>query len=154
MYPILLALHSLTRWLVLVAIVIVLYRSYRGWLGNRGYSRLDNRIRHIAATVLHIQLVIGLWLYIISPVTNYFLHHFKEAVHLREIRFFGMEHSFMMLTGIVVITIGSAKAKRQQTPRAKFKTQAIWFTIGLLIILSSIPWAFSPLTHRPWLRSF
>jgi hypothetical protein len=154
MYLFLLALHSLTRWLVLVAILVVLYRSYRGWLGNRSYSALDDRIRHVAATILHIQLTIGLWLYIISPVTDYFLHHFKEAMHLREIRFFGMEHSFMMLTGIVLITIGSAKAKRQQTHTSKFKTQAIWFTIGLLVILSSIPWAFSPLTHRPWLRPF
>jgi putative Ca2+/H+ antiporter (TMEM165/GDT1 family) len=154
MYSILLALHSATRWLVLLSIILVLYRSYNGLLTKRAYTQLDDRIRHIAATILHIQMTIGIWLYIISPVTTYFLHHFKQAVHMREIRFFGMEHAFMMLTGVVIVSIGSAKAKRLQTDSAKFKTQAVWFTIGLVVILSSIPWAFSPLTHRPWFRSF
>jgi hypothetical protein len=73
---------------------------------------------------------------------------------LREIRFFGMEHITMMTIAVTIITIGASKAKRKSTDLDKFRTQAIWFTIGLLVILSSIPWAFSPLVHRPWLRGF
>ncbi|WP_255501623.1 hypothetical protein [Olivibacter sp. SDN3] len=111
-------------------------------------------MRHWIATIVHIQLLFGLGLYVISPLVNYFLHHFKEAVHLREIRFFGMEHSLMMLIAVVVITIGSAKAKRKPTAVEKYKTMAIWFTVGLFIILTSIPWSFSPLTSRPSFRPF
>lgn len=73
---------------------------------------------------------------------------------MREIRFFGMEHVFMMLAAIIIMTIGSVKVKRQPTDQLKFKTQLIWFSIGLLIIFTSIPWAFSPLIHRPWIRNF
>ncbi|MEJ7740420.1 MAG: hypothetical protein WKF97_23625 [Chitinophagaceae bacterium] len=65
-----------------------------------------------------------------------------------------MEHITMMLTAIIVITIGSAKTKRKSTDQEKFKTMATWFTIGLLIILTSIPWPFSPLTSRPFFRPF
>ena len=111
-------------------------------------------VRHWTATIAHIQLIIGLWLYAVSPITNYFINNSQEAIHLREIRFFGMEHSLMMLIAIIVITIGSVKAKRQSTDTEKFKTMAIWFTVGLLIILSSIPWQFSPLTSRPHFRAF
>ncbi|GAA4322224.1 hypothetical protein GCM10023149_22420 [Mucilaginibacter gynuensis] len=154
MYPLFLALHSLVRWLVLLSLLFSIFRSYSGWLKKKTYTGFDNTVRHITATIAHIQLIIGVALYFISPIVSYFLHNFKEAVHMRQIRFFGMEHVTMMLTGIVLVTIGSAKAKRKLTDNDKFRTQAVWFTIGLLVILSSIPWAFSPLISRPWFRPF
>jgi hypothetical protein len=154
MYAPLLALHSLTRWLVLGSLVFAIFRAYRGWLFNKPWLKFDNATRHITATVAHIQLVLGVWLYFISPIVNYFLHNFSTAVHERAIRFFGMEHVTMMLIGITLITIGSAKAKRQTIDIAKFKTMAIWFTIALLVILSSVPWSFSPLISRPNFRPF
>lgn len=154
MYAAVLALHSLVRWLVLISLLLAIFRAYNGWFTGRKFSRFDNRIRLISTTTAQIQLVLGLWLYVISPVIILFLQHFKEMVHERQIRFFGMEHSTMMLIAIILITIGAAKAKRKQKDKEKFKTMAIWFTIALLIILSSIPWAFSPLVSRPWFRGF
>jgi hypothetical protein len=154
MYATLLALHSLTRWLVLASLLFSIFWAYRGWLLNKPYLRFDNSVRHITATIAHIQLVLGVWLYFISPIVNYFLHNFSTAVHERAIRFFGMEHITMMLIAITMITIGSAKAKRKSTGKEKFKSMAIWFTIALLIILSSIPWSFSPLISRPNFRPF
>ena len=154
MYSTLLALHSLVRWFVLASLLFAIFRAYNGWFSKKSFSRLDNAVRHWTATIAHIQLVFGLWLYCVSPIISYFLHNYKEAVHQRAVRFFGMEHSLMMLTAIVVISIGSAKAKRRQTDNEKFKTMAIWFTIGLFTILTSIPWAFSPLVNRPYFRSF
>ncbi|HEY0244015.1 MAG TPA: hypothetical protein VGC01_00500 [Mucilaginibacter sp.] len=65
-----------------------------------------------------------------------------------------MEHIIMMLTAIIIITIGSAKAKRKPSAKEKFKTMAIWYTVALLIILSSVPWSFSPLISRPNFRPF
>ncbi|MGZ3822282.1 MAG: hypothetical protein ACXVB6_16940 [Mucilaginibacter sp.] len=154
MYSILLATHSLIRWFVFSGLIFALYRAYSGWMFNKTYSRFDDRVRIATATIAHIQLVIGLWLYFISPVVAYFLRNFPTAVHERQIRFFGMEHITMMLTAIVLITIGPAKAKRKLTDREKFKAMAVWFTIALLIILSSIPWSFSPLISRPNFRPF
>ncbi|MPR37021.1 hypothetical protein [Salmonirosea aquatica] len=154
MYPIILALHSLVRWLVLISLLYALFLAYRGWLGQRTFTKHDDTVRHTTATIAHLQFMLGLTLYFISPIVNYFLHHFQEAMHERQIRFFGMEHITMMLIGIALISVGSAKAKRKAEDRDKFKTMAIWFTIGLLIILSSIPWAFSPLISRPYFRGF
>ncbi len=154
MYAFLLALHSLMRWLVLLSLLTAIFIGFRGWFQQKKFSKLDNLIRHTTATIAHIQLLLGIWLYCISPVVDYFLHHFKEAVHERQIRFFGMEHITMMIIAIVVITIGSAKTKRKQTDKEKFKTMAIWFSIGLLLIIISIPWQFSPFTSRPYFRAF
>lgn len=154
MYAFILAMHSLIRWFVLISLLFALYRAYAGWLGSKVYSKFDDRVRVTAATIAHIQLTVGLWLYFISPIANYFISHFKEAVHERQIRFFGMEHVTMMLIGITLITVASAKAKRKTTDQEKFKTMAIWLTIALLVILSSIPWSFSPLISRPLFRAF
>ncbi|ETZ24812.1 hypothetical protein [Pedobacter sp. V48] len=154
MYSTVLALHSLVRWLVLASLLFAIFRAFSGWSSKRSFSRVDNAVRHWTATIAHIQLIFGLVLYFISPIVNYFLHNFNDAVHRREIRFFGMEHSLMMVIAIVVITIGSARAKRKLTDREKFQTMALWFSTGLLIILSSVPWAFSPLISRPYFRPF
>lgn len=154
MYSFLLPLHSLVRWLVLSSLLFAIVRAYYRWFTKKPFTAFDNRVRHTTATIAHIQLIIGLWLYGISPVVRYFLANFKEAIHQREIRFFGMEHITVMLVAMVVITIGSAMAKRKPTDLQKFKTMAIWFTIGLLLILSSVPWKFSPLISRPYFRAF
>lgn len=154
MYSTLLAFHSLLRWLVLASLLYTTYRAYKGWFSGKSFSAFDNSVRHITATIAHIQLIAGLWLYFISPVIKYFLNNFKDAVHERPIRFFGMEHSTMMLAAIIIITIGSASAKLKNTGKEKFKTIAIWFSIGLLVILISIPWPFSPLVSRPYFRAF
>jgi hypothetical protein len=154
MYSFLLALHSLVRWFVLAALLLALYRAYRGWLGHRPYTRLDDTIRHGSATILHIQFMLGVILYFISPIVDYFLKNFNVALHERQIRFFGMEHSSMMFLAVVLVSVGSSLAKRRNTDAKKFKTMAIWFTIGLLVILSSVPWAFSPLISRPYFRGF
>lgn len=154
MYAVLLTLHSLVRWLVLINLLFAIIEAYRGWLKKRPFTKTDNTIRSVAVTTAHIQLVLGICLYAISPVVRYFLSYFKQAVHEREIRFFGMEHVTMMVIAIVLITIGSAKTKKQQTDQQKFKTMAIWFTIALVIIFLSIPWHFSPFTSRPYFRWF
>lgn len=154
MFSIILALHSLFRWLVLGTLLYSIYRAYTGWFRRKNFSSIDNTIRHWTATIAHIQLILGLWIYFISPTISYFLHNYKDAVHVSEIRFFGMEHSVMMLFAIIIITIGSAKAKRKETDALKFKTIAIWFTIALVIILICIPWKFSPMASRPYFRSF
>ncbi len=154
MYSTVLALHSLNRWFVLISLLLSIFCAYRGWFLKRDFSKFDNLLRHWTATISHIQLILGLWLYFISPITNFFIHNYNEAVHQREIRFFGMEHSFMMFIAIIVISIGSAKAKRKEMDVEKFKTEALWFTVGLIIILTSIPWSFSPLASRPNFRPF
>jgi hypothetical protein len=152
MYFTILIVHSLLRWLILAGLIYMIYISYNGWFRNKQFTNRDNTLKLTTVTLVHIQLLIGVWLYFISPIISMFFHNFKELVHDRQIRFFGIEHNLMMLAAIILITIGSVKAKNKPTDKEKFKTIAIWFTIGLIIILISIPWPFSPLASRPFFR--
>ncbi len=154
MFTTLLTIHSLIRWFVLTSLIFAIYRAYNGWITGKPFLKFDNTVRLITATIAHIQLGVGLCLYFISPIIDYFLHNYKVAVKIGGIRFFGMEHSLMMLIAIIIITIGSVKVKNKSKDKEKFRSMAIWFTVGLLVILISIPWPFSPLASRPYFRTF
>ncbi|OMP75760.1 hypothetical protein BW716_28425 [[Flexibacter] sp. ATCC 35208] len=146
MYQTILVLHSINRYLVLISLVYCIIMAWNGVRGNKVFSSTDNTFRHLTATIAHIQLMLGLYLYIISPVIRY--NVFEEYT------FFRYLHIALMVIAIIIITIGSAKAKRMETDKLKFMTILLWFSLALLIILIAIPWPFSPLAHRPYFRSF
>lgn len=154
MYTILLPLHSMFRWLVLIFLIFSVFRAYRGKYKKLPFSNFDNITTILTVKIVQVQFCLGMALYFLSPVVKYFLNNFKEAVHLREIRFFGMEHITMMVLAVAVITIGADKVNKAIDDHQKFKTMALWFGVGLLLILTSIPWSFSPLTSRPSFRPF
>lgn len=154
MYPLFLFLHSIFRWLVLLFLLYAIYRAWTGWRKNRPFTPFDNFIRHTTATVLHIQLMLGITMYFISPLTKYFMSHFKEASKTGDLLFFGLIHMLMMLTAVVLVTLGSAFAKRQTNQLLKHRTVLIWFGIALLLIFIAIPWPFSPLAARPYFRPY
>lgn len=149
MYQNLIVYHSLFRWLVLASLLYAIYRAYRGYTTRSAFTKVDNAVRHWTATIVHIQLVVGMVLYFQSPIVKYFLANFKEAIQRLDLTFFGLIHSLLMLTAIVVVTIGSAKSKREGTALQKHKTMLIWYTIALVLIFVAIPWPFSHLLTDP-----
>ena len=153
-YPILLVIHNAVRWLVLGSLLAALVSSYSGWLRPRAYRPVDQTVRTVATSVLHTQLLIGFYLYFISPIINYYWRSSPDSSQAPEFRFFGLIHISLMFTAVIVMTIGSSLAKRQTDAQQKFRTTAIYFTIGLVLILIAVPWPFSPLAARPWSRSF
>lgn len=154
MYSMLLSLHSLVRWLVLVFLLHSIYRAFIGYTRNKSFSKTDNAFRHWTATVAHIQLMIGIILYTQSPIVKYFWTDTETAIQNLDLTFYGLIHIVLMLTVIVLVTIGSALAKRKSTDKEKFKTMLVWFSISLIIIFIAIPWEFSPLSSRPNFRAF
>lgn len=154
MHELLLFLHSLIRWFVLAGLIYTIFRAVRGITGGKEFLQIDDRSRNITVTIVHIQFFLGLILYITSPLTKFFFGNFQEAVKMGPVRFFAMEHTLMMLIAVALISIGSARSKKKVSDKDKFKSILIWFLIGLIVMLISIPWPFSPMASRPWLTLF
>jgi hypothetical protein len=154
MYQTLLIFHSLVRWLVLVTLVYALVSAGIGYTRKRPFTKADDAVRHWTATTAHIQLILGATLYFNSPVIRAFFARFSNSIQSVDTAFFGVVHVLTMFIAIILITIGSALAKRQTLDQDKFRTMLIWFSIGLVLILLAIPWPFSPLANRPYVRSF
>ncbi len=152
MYQILIVCHSIVRWLLVSSLVFAIYRAFKGYGYNLAFSKTDNVVRHWTATIAHIQLVIGITLYFQSPLVKYFWKNIHGVIRNADAVFFGLLHMILMLTAIVIITIGSALSKREPGSKEKFRTQLKWFSIGFVIIFIAIPWPFSPFANRPYFR--
>ncbi|MDO1446425.1 hypothetical protein Q0590_09210 [Rhodocytophaga aerolata] len=152
MYSTLLFLHSLLRWLVLISLTYAIFRAYKGYRFTLPFTKKDDTIRHWTATISHLQLMVGVVLYSQSPVVSYFFGSSDYPKESTEPLFFAIIHLAMMIVAILVITIGSALAKRKETDKEKFSTMFYFFATALALILIAIPWPFSPFAHRPYLR--
>ncbi len=150
MYQSLLIVHSFLRWAVVLSLAYSIYRAWQGYRKLLSFTKTDNALRHWTATIAHTQLLIGIVLYSQSPMVKYFNSGVGDMQG--EPVFFGLIHILLMLASIVILTIGSAKAKRKTTDSEKFKTMLTYFSIAAIVIFIAIPWPFSPLAHRPLIR--
>ncbi|GAB3995965.1 hypothetical protein GCM10028807_37520 [Spirosoma daeguense] len=153
-YSILLVIHSALRWLVVGSLLASFGRSVFGLLCHRSYQSIDQTLRIVATSIAHTQLLIGFYLYAKSPIVSYYWKAHPTFAEAREFPFFSLIHIGLMIAAVVIMTIGSSKAKRQKLASQKFKTTVIYFAIALVLIFIAIPWPFSPLANRPLYRTF
>ena len=149
MYTGLLHLHSFLRYIALILLIIATLKSISGFVSKKEFSPLDNKLSLFTFISMHLQLTIGLILYFISPIVQTGLGDMGSAMKEPSLRFWTVEHISMMLVAIILVSIGRISAKKATDDNTKFKRQAILFTIGLIIIMISIPWPFSKVA-RPW----
>ena len=140
MYNGLVHAHSGLRWVVLILLLAAIINAARSKSSGK-YEAKDKKINLFAMISLHVQLLIGLALFFINDRAriNYsegWMSNFAE-------RFYGMEHILMMVIAIAIITMGRSKAEKKLIgSRDKHRRIFITYTIGLILILASIPWPF------------
>lgn len=139
MYEILLSLHSFLPYLFLIAIVPAIILFVVARLNGGEFKPLHRILALMSLIFAHLQLLIGLILYFISPMVKQ-AYASGEMMSNPDYRFFAVEHIFTMLVGIILITIGYSKAKRASTANGKFNRLIIFYLIGLILILAMIPW--------------
>jgi len=145
MYDLILILHNFSRWLVLLAAIYVIYRSWRG-LQSRSYTDGDKRAGTLYTTMVDVQLLLGIILLIISPLIRGAMGNFGAAMQTSQTRFFLLEHWVVMVMVVVLIHVGSTHVKKAADAVQKHRQALIWYGISLVLILLAIPW------WRPLLR--
>lgn len=143
MYPTLLVVHSLLRWIVLVVAVIALVRAVGGWSSRRPWTPTDERVGKQFILFLDLQFVIGLLLYVVfSPITTAAFSNFGGAMRDTITRFWAVEHITGMVIALALAHIGRVKGRKLVDATSRHRTTAIYFGLALLIMLASIPWPF------------
>ena len=138
MYPILKHAHSGIRWIVLILLILAIVGAFRKWQGKQPYGEGDRKISLFAFISTHVQFVLGLILYFISPYVHFTSGVMKETM----LRFYTVEHITLMIFAIGLITVGYSRAKKKATDLEKHKTTFWFYLIGLVLILAAIPWPF------------
>jgi Na+-driven multidrug efflux pump len=138
MYPILVTLHAYNRYLLLAALVFVLFRAYSGWFGKKNYEKADNAASAALLGFTHLQLLLGLILYFISPRSTAAMADMKAAMKDEWLRYFGVEHITVMLLAVVFIQLGRTLSKKAADDSEKHRKLAIYTTLGVLLIVLSL----------------
>ncbi len=142
MYDVVKSLHSYWAYLVLIVLIIATVNAIIKTVGDKEYAASDFRKSLFTLIVSHIQLLIGLVLYFVSPRLQLFSESgmgeiMKDSVN----RLYLVEHPLVNIIAVALITIGYSKHKKKLTSHAKLKTIAIFYTIALVLFLSRIPWS-------------
>lgn len=133
-------LHSGVAYLAMLALVVVIIYMLIGSLSNREFTEKDRKIALIAFILSHIQLLVGLILYFLSPLGLEMLKS-GSAMSDPAARLMALEHPLINIIAIVIISVGYIKAKKPGASRARFRIIYMTFAVGLVLILSRIPWS-------------
>jgi hypothetical protein len=149
MYPFVLGLHNLVRWIVIAVGLWATIRFWRGWFAKATWSSGENTAARLFVIVLDVQFLLGVLLYaFFSPLTRKAFQDMGAAMSDPPVRYFVADHVAVMLIAIVAAHIASARIKRAASDAVRFQTAAMWFGIALAAVLGFVPWG------RPLLPSF
>lgn len=141
MYTGLLHTHNLFRWLVLLILIIAIVFSLSGWIGKRKWNKKDNLTTLLTVIFMDIQFLVGMILYaFVSPITKAAFANFGAAMKNADLRFYAVEHILLMVVALAFVHIGRSKTKKTHPSWKKHRVAAIWFGLGLVLILAGIPW--------------
>lgn len=129
-------LHSTLAVILLLAMVVAIVITLANLMGKKPYNR---KIALLGLISAHLQLVVGFIIYFVSPLglASFSGENMKNSLS----RLYFLEHPLMMLIGIILITVGYSKAKKQVDSQKANKTVLTFYIIGLIFILSRIPWS-------------
>ena len=141
MYNTVKIIHSYWAYFVLIVLLIAAINAIIKSVSGKDYVAKDFRISLFTLIISHIQLLIGLLLYFVSPRFDLFSELgmggvMKDAVN----RLYLVEHPLVNIIAVALITIGYSKHKKKLTSKSKLKIIAIFYTIALVLFLSRIPW--------------
>lgn len=131
--------HSGLAYLVLAALAIIMIIALIGALSGKAFTEKHRKIALIGFIISHVQLLVGLILYFVSPI-GFSLLTGGGAMGDKVARLTALEHPVINIIAIVVITIGYSKAKKMTDSKARFRAIYMAYGIGLVLILSRIPW--------------
>lgn len=128
MYTGLLHSHSVLRYFILILLVVVIIQSLLGLVNKKPYTKMDNRVGLFLFICTHLQLLLGIVLYFVSP----WVQGSGATTYWR------MEHSTSMLIAVVLITLARTTSKKMVADQAKHRRMLIFNIIALVIIVVTI----------------
>jgi hypothetical protein len=136
MYHFIQKFHSGWAYLALLLLIIAVVNSIIGLVSKNEFTPKDRKIALFGLIGTHTQLLVGLILYFVSPVGFSSLGQMSD----KALRLTSLEHPLINIIAIALITIGWVKHKKLVTSDTIFKTFSVFYGLGLLLILSRIPW--------------
>ena len=141
MYNFIKEAHSFWAYVVLILLLIAFVNALIGFSSNKQFTAKDRKISLFALIASHIQLLLAMFLYFLSPYyTRMKEIGMGEVMKNSDLRLYLIEHPLINIIAIILITVGWSKHKKAIAEKAKFKSIWLMYLIALILILSRIPW--------------
>lgn len=140
MYSVLLSTHNVVRWLVLAVGLYALVRVWRGWITRAVWTDRDAKLLKLFPGVASLQFVLGIVLYIMSPLVRQGFGDFGAAMRDPLLRKFVVEHPILMVAFVALVHIGAGRVRKATSDSGRFQTATIFWGIALVVALGFIPW--------------
>ncbi len=141
MYEIILNIH---HYLAFVALALLAWATINGIMGvtsEKIFEESHRKTNLFALISVHTMLLLGLILLAVSPGVESFINNYAVDKSNSVLRNMYMVHPTINIIAVILVTIGNAKSKKVIGNGNKFKFTMIFYGIGLLLILSQLPWA-------------
>ena len=135
-----LQLHSLWAILTMTIIFYTVLRFFFNALQNKIFTLLDLRIALFTLIFCHIQFIIGIVLYFLSPKFKWWYNGLEEILENNEYFFYLVKHPLLNIFSILSITIGWSLFKKAKTNQKRFTRIGVFYLIGFLLILLATPY--------------
>jgi len=134
-------LHSYLAYIVLFVLIVAVANALIGWFAKKDFRfEKDLRISLFALILSHIQLLVGIILFFVSTSGLKAIQILGMGGLNAPARLLAVEHPFINIIALVLITVGWSRHKKTDNSTAKFKRIGIFYGLGLVLILSRIPW--------------
>jgi cytochrome bd-type quinol oxidase subunit 2 len=134
MYSILLSVHSIIRYAVEIFLIGANLKALLGLIGKQPYGKLDDKLSLFLMISAHIQLLVGLILYFLSPNVQ-----FSNAAMQNDLtRYWTVEHISLMIVAIFFITLARITSKRAKTDTGKHLRVFVFTLIAFLIVVFTL----------------
>ena len=125
-------LHNLIRWAVVLIGVIAIVVA----LGGKRWTPLQNSLGRWFSITFDVQVLIGIVLLFVSPLTRTAYSDFGAAMSDSTLRFFALEHPLLMVIAAVLVHVGVSRGRKSDSPR----TAAIFYVLAAAVVAYAIPW--------------
>ncbi|SDL66386.1 hypothetical protein [Kriegella aquimaris] len=141
MYEVILTLHSYLAYIVLAILFLAVGNAISGLASNKMFTpEKDFRLSLFALILTHLMLIVGLILFFVSPSGLQAIQTLGMGGLNAPARLLAVEHPFINIIAVTLITVGWSRHKKFIEGNKKFKSIAIFYGLGLILILSRIPW--------------
>ena len=139
-YDVIKTVHSYWAFLVIIILTLIVINSIIAKFSGRAFNTKDLRISLYGLIFSHIQVLIGLILYFVSPWFDQFSQLGMGIMKNAETRLYLVEHPLINIVAIIFITLGWSLHKRQLDSSKKFLRIGLFYGLGLIFLISRIPW--------------
>lgn len=136
MYSILLQAHHYLAFIALIFLTYAFINGLTGTFNEKAWELSHKKINLYALIATHTMLLLGL----IMAVMTWTSADMGEIMKNAEARKAYVEHPTVGILAAILVTIGNAKSKSALVNGKKFKNTAVFFGLGLLLVLSRLPW--------------